>query len=416
MFLWARYVLDNLESSMFFTRDEILRAADSQPPKLREYLHGIYDDQASLIESQYESLSSLAKLFVAWIVYPRQPLTVEELQCALASSTNLGGLEEDNSISIEALVTAYPGWVTVDKHSGLILMTHRSAYIYLRQKVADDWIPEIDSVITKICIAYLSQSSFKNGPCTSDMDFEDLSRSYPFYRYAARHWGHHAAEAAETDLEGIIEFLRQDALVGSAYQAMKIGFSDSREPGYSQKVETNITGLHLGAWFGLDRVVQAMLKAGYDTSTQKDSNGHTPLQWAAAQDQKAVVRLLLNHDNTTPFSLVAAGSLPELQRLLTAGYDPNKRGTHNRTLLHDAVLHGHADMVKTLVENGASIDETDNNDETALHLAIRTRRAKIAETLLEHSASVATITANELRDLFSKDLLDAMLLTQTPSV
>ena len=51
-------------------------------------------------------------------------------------------------------------------------------------------------------------------------------------------------------------------------------------------------GIHLAAWFGLTEIVDWPIKKGH-TLEYKDSNGRTPLSYAAGKGHGAVVRLLL---------------------------------------------------------------------------------------------------------------------------
>jgi ankyrin repeat protein len=53
-----------------------------------------------------------------------------------------------------------------------------------------------------------------------------------------------------------------------------------------------MTGVHLAAYFGLGDIVTGLLKIGYDPDV-KDSDGRTPLSWAAEHGCEAVVKLLL---------------------------------------------------------------------------------------------------------------------------
>jgi hypothetical protein len=108
----------------------------------------------------------------------------------------------------------------------------------------------------------------------------------PLYDYAAQNWGHHAREALVEVTQLILSFLESEAKVTTSTQAMMASdYEYNRKP-------TQMTGVHLAAYFGLAEVTTALLKNGHDPDS-KDSNSRTPLSWAAGNGHEAVVKLLL---------------------------------------------------------------------------------------------------------------------------
>jgi hypothetical protein len=86
-----------------------------------------------------------------------------------------------------------------------------------------------------------------------------------------------------------MNFLESEAKVSGCSQAM---MASGNYSGYSQRVPKQLTSVHLAAYFGLGEVMGVLLKSRYDLDS-KDSNGQTPLSWAAAKGNEAVVKLLL---------------------------------------------------------------------------------------------------------------------------
>ena len=68
---------------------------------------------------------------------------------------------------------------------------------------------------------------------------------------------------------------------------------DYRYSRYSQDFPTGVTGLHLVAAIGLVKIVWLLLEREGVDADSKDSNGRTPLSWAAENGREAVVKLLL---------------------------------------------------------------------------------------------------------------------------
>jgi ankyrin repeat protein len=74
-----------------------------------------------------------------------------------------------------------------------------------------------------------------------------------------------------------------------------------------------MTGLHLAAYFGVEKLVYNFLESGFAVNL-KDSYGRTPLSWTEQNGHMAVVQQLLGRDaevdakdgyGQTPLSLAA---------------------------------------------------------------------------------------------------------------
>jgi ankyrin repeat protein len=99
----------------------------------------------------------------------------------------------------------------------------------------------------------------------------------------------------------------------------------------------------------------------------RDSLGYTPLHWAAAVDNDAEVRLLLD-----------------------AGADPNARDLRGQTPLHIAsmshIRSGDV-MIKTLIARGACVDVADARGVAPLQIARSVGRSDLAQALLAAGAA-----------------------------
>jgi hypothetical protein len=89
----------------------------------------------------------------------------------------------------------------------------------------------------------------------------------------------------------ILDLLESEAKVSASSQAMIASKRYAGHPGYSQEVPKRIRGVHLAAYFGLEKVITTLLKNSYDLYPE-DSHGRTPLSWAAENGHEAVVKLL----------------------------------------------------------------------------------------------------------------------------
>lgn len=117
----------------------------------------------------------------------------------------------------------------------------------------------------------------------------------------------------------------------------------------------------------------------------RDSLGYTLLHWAAAIDDDATVRLLLD-----------------------AGADPNARDIRGQTPLHVAAMsqiRSGGVVMNSLLGRGACVDAVDSSGLTPLQIARRVDRADLAQTLLVAGArepatatDVAAATATATAD------------------
>ena len=134
-----------------------------------------------------------------------------------------------------------------------------------------------------------------------------------------------------------------------------------------------------------------------------DSDGVTPLHWAAWADNLPIADLLIragasvaaaNAFGVTPISIAAEhGNAAIVRRLLDEGADVNSVDGTGDTILMAAVRAGSLDTVRLLVDRGAAVNATEPQlGHTALMWAARTNNAATAKLLLERGASIEART------------------------
>lgn len=310
------------------------------------------------IEDADINTRNFAKRVLAWIVCARRPLTARELRHALAVDKRDRDPKPSRLSPIEVIVSACASLVVADEEGDIVRLVHPTAYDYLSRTVGT-WAPSAHADLATICVTYLSFHAFDRNPCSSDVEFEDRLRRYPFYQYAARNWAHHVRNAL-TLPDGVVDFLKQESQVRAASQAL---FADprSRWPDYSQDIPQKMTGLHLAACGGAALAVAELLQT-VASADLADSYGRTPLSWAAACGYDDVVKLLLNsgkanpswlsHGNRTPLSLAAASGCEGTVKVLLSHHDVNVEAADEmeRVPLAWAARGGHEAVVRLLLE------------------------------------------------------------------
>ncbi|KAH7190174.1 hypothetical protein DER44DRAFT_903943 [Fusarium oxysporum] len=302
-----------------------------------------YDQAMERIADQGHEAETFAKRILAWIIHSKRPLSTLELRHALAVEQSSTTLDADFLLSPKAILSLCAGLVIFDEESSIIRLVHYTTQEYF-QRLQKRWFPDAESDITTTCITYLLFDTFKSGFCPADNEFEQRLRSNPLYDYAARNWGHHAREAstsyhlavesgeARAKVEGlVIAFLESRAKAEASSQAMLVTKLRLLQ-NYSQDVPTNMTGLHLAAYFGLAKATKALLNNGH-RADPTDSTDRTPLSWAAANGHEGAVKLLLEN-----------------------GAQPDLKDKDDQTPLSRAIEGGKTAVVQRLLEKGAKVD------------------------------------------------------------
>ncbi len=118
------------------------------------------------------------------------------------------------------------------------------------------------------------------------------------------------------------------------------------------------------------RLVKAMTDGGHAMDNAKDSNGWTPLHYAASRDNAQFAAMVL-----------------------AAGADVNAKAGGGETPLHIAARTGKAFALQALLLNGADISVQNERGQTALDIAVEFKRADFIQALMMASAQKAAFDA-----------------------
>ncbi|OBT60884.1 hypothetical protein VE03_09675 [Pseudogymnoascus sp. 23342-1-I1] len=351
MFLLAQLHLDSLIGKR---SPKAVRTALKSLPSGSSAYDDAYKDAMVRIEGQLLDQKDLAWQVLSWITCAKEPLTMSELQHALGTELGESSLDEDNLPEIEDMVSVCAGLVTVDEESEIIRLVHYTTQEYF-ERTRETWFPSLETEVTKICVTYLSFSTFESGICQDGESFEERLQSNQLYNYASCNWGHHARESFTPILE-VNNFLQRKAQVQASTQVLLAKKGGGR---YSLTYSREMTGLHLAAYLGVEKGVQHLL--GISILDEKDEYGRTPLSWAAENGHKAIVKLLLV--NNAEVNL--------------------KDTLYCQTPLSWAAEMGQEAVVKLLLVNSAEINSQDNSGRTPLSWAAEMGQEAVFKLLLE---------------------------------
>lgn len=314
------------------------------------------------IQGQIPGQVQMAQKVLSWITCAKQPLTITELQHALAVEVDMPYLDEENLPDPEDIISSCAGLVTVDRQSHIIRWIHYTTQEYFERSWTD-WFPNAHQRAADICIAYLSYSAFETGMCNTYEDYAIRLSDYPLFKYATQFWGVHY-RAQQADEQSCLRLLQTSTKVGACSQGL---VSESRHPSIHQPRSwgsRNMTGLHLAAYFGLDRVAQKLIDEKMPVDAENE-NGETPLSLAARSGHDTVLKILLDQ-----------------------GVQVNIRHRAGKTPLICAIENGHQSVAQLLLEKGAKPNLKDINGQTPLNLAANKGEQLLVEALLEKGAEV----------------------------
>ncbi|KAG6986548.1 hypothetical protein G7Y79_00078g100020 [Physcia stellaris] len=360
MFLLAQLHLAALAAK--HTRKALRLSLQNLPKELdttyKEALQRIYD--------QNREDASLAEQVLMWVSYAASPLTITQLQHAVASLDLETGVDiDDEDLPDEdILISVCAGLVAKDKESNIIRLVHYTTQEYFeRNPIVDRDVAQ--KKVSSACIAYLSQDVFSHGPCENNATLHLRLEKYPFVAYAALNWGKHTRGLPEESCnDKIVQFLQNANLRGSTIQiftsSTKIDRRLYRSPSWSQNYRRDVPMLALAADLGLTKVVRQLLDDHQDHKAS-DSAGETALHWAAA-----------------------AGEMDTVQILLAAGADVHREDIRGESPLVAATRNQHLDIVDALIQHGADLT---TQGSAALTYALSNGDDSMARLLFEKGAA-----------------------------
>ena len=352
------------------------RAVRRALQELPEKLDQMYDEAMHRIASQGRRKTQRAEQVLSWISYAERPLTIRELQHALATEAGDVEIDEEALPDEDLPVFVCGGLVTIDRESDIVRFVHYTADEYFK-RIRGSRFPSAQVKIAMTCLTYLSFEGltsspvypplFKYGPPHSN-DWQVQLHKYPLLQYAASFWGNHAHDTTENTLNlQILQFLQSASNVKLSSRTRR--FHSSAASVYWDAELWHIeTGLQLACHFRLDDIIRLLVSSGTADVNAGDGVCNPPLHIAA------------NH-----------GDVKAIEILIGAGADPNQRGCVGWTALHHAVLRGHANAAKILLPVTQLLSDpwgTVDAAQPLLYLATRYGRLEIAHLLVEANTDV----------------------------
>ncbi|KAI9873954.1 MAG: hypothetical protein M1830_010366, partial [Pleopsidium flavum] len=342
--------------------EAILITMRQHKSSFRLALQNQIEEAMQWIWSQHKDNVELAKRVLAWVSCAQRPLTVLEIEHALAVVPGNTNIDKDGLIDEELLLSVCAGLVVIDKASKVLHFIHRACQEYVERTVPD-WFPTAQLEIGKTCLTYLTCNVFLGEPHGSDQGMESQMQEYPFLRYATEFWGVHVHGEPEMVLKDLVlTFLEQESKSSFAMQLLQS--QELQREMHGQSFPEPVTRLWFAAYFGLEKICRLLL-ANEDDLDAKTRSGETALYRAVVNGHEAVIQLLLEK-----------------------GADVNAKGGTYGSALQTASEHGHEAIVRLLLKKGADVNAQGGFYGNALQTASRCGHEAIVRLLLEHRADV----------------------------
>ncbi|KAI0416777.1 ankyrin [Xylaria grammica] len=330
MFLLAKFHMNALEQQV--TARDLINALETLPSNIND----IYDSVFNRISSQ-RLASTLEKLLII-VATARKLLSTEALSHAITVEDNDDDVDELALPDVRHLASMCAGLIAIDP-SGCVRLAHETIGDYIA-KTGLKQLKSGHAMLAELCLIYLNFSVFSAGACTG-LEREKMIQArqlrYPFFRYAATHWGIHARLAhnhiAPSYKINVLDQLAQKLVFNQKNVAAAVQFMwlDDIEASSGWDAEEDAHGLHLSAYFGLTETVSNLLATGIDADVE-DCLQTTPLMYAAHAGHADIVHLLLH-----------------------SGADPSRICRRERTALHRACERGHTAVVGEIVSSSRNV-------------------------------------------------------------
>lgn len=305
------------------TRGALKHALESLPSGEDAYKPA-YDSILERVTSQQGDFKRLGLECLAWVVFAKRSLTPAELGQALAITSSGDRFDPDFVPNLELLPSICAGLVNINYQSDVVSLVHYTAHEYLVD-IRAKWFPNADFLLADSCLKYLQWESGDFGPSALIKRFQihigdvidperfdrmktqapaRLFEPWPFMRYAAFTWSHHARDVHsdccddEEQIRGLSSRFAEISTTQTACSWMGLEASrllpacEGRNGSLPVAKLVQFTVWHAMAVWDLARVCKILLKMiAYSNSK---FHRRTPLILAAQQGSTATAQTLLD--------------------------------------------------------------------------------------------------------------------------
>lgn len=272
--------------------------------RLPTKLYDAYSIAVNRIQSQSRAAKDVGMGILAWVIHAFRPLTVPELQHALATRDEDTQFDEDGIMAANEFITRTAGLLTIQ--NGKVQCVHHTIEEFLKGPGCQDkaYFQCAEKSIAITCLTYLKFEEFKD---PSD-DLEKRASQFPFLKYAGLHWGYHASKCLEQEpglFGDFSEVFERDGIPLGSLQVIAAKVLQNPRSGRISIWKNNTPKLHMAIACGLDKFTEMIILNGEVDLEETGYKQETALHIAARSSCKRATELLLQHNanvNATNYS------------------------------------------------------------------------------------------------------------------
>ncbi|KAK1499751.1 hypothetical protein CTAM01_06945 [Colletotrichum tamarilloi] len=369
MFLLARLLIDAWSNKL--SPKELKKALKvfGETSEKANIYSAVYNEAMNRIRSQPSEHVELALNVLSWTTGAKRPLTIEELQHALAVEEGETNIDQDNIIPVETMISTTQEYFERKRHQ---------------------FFPDIDSQIAIACTNYLSIKNVYKLP--RDYDFYEYD-SAPFFNYAALYWAEHTRESSIIPTE-VVGFLRnQDARNRSVSVLRRLRWMRSI-PRTSAQVAAYFGILQLFTNYTLPEIdMYSVDESGEEILTSVASMTGTGSALPALMSGAVIAeRHDLNMQEPSiqnPASVdVEENVTAALQLLVEMGADIGAQDHHGKTPVYWAIVSRNIPALHFLLEKNVEAEVESNGGKRPLLQAVAKSSMAVVEVILDHNVDI----------------------------
>ena len=261
-------------------------------------LSDAYTATLTRLKAQKGNKSILGLKVLMWVLYSEQPLKAEELRHALGVELESTDLDHENIPALQTLLASSLGLVTVEASSSTVRFVHFTLQEHL---LSDSTLFHTShSTIAEVCLTYL------NFQCVRDLSpvLDSAPTSMPLLEYASYYWGEHTKKGMTEDVKILALRLLDKFDEHISAQLLSLRYNGDRRyfhpEFYVKEGPIGFTGLHGTAFLGIAEIFPAVLEMKeWDVNAMHNASC-TPLIWAVIRGHEEVVKMLLERGDVIP--------------------------------------------------------------------------------------------------------------------
>jgi hypothetical protein len=288
------------------TKAQIKKALKALPSGLGENLL-LTIERIKSQNPHTKTRANLALTVLMWLARARRPLTVRELQHAVA--TDPEGRKLGDITNSDFFVDCCFGLVVIDE-TLIISLVHFSVSEFLEER-CDELFKSPDLMLATSCLSYMLLFVKSSDYLKSKTNSTETYPNWPFLDYAIRYWGMHAKiDRTQSDFRAVMDSKAQEFC--SSPSALEFWAHTSKDksdgmawgesedwplPFQWEYVTLTLSKIHIAAIYGLTSLVQDEVDNRPTSIGRTDENGATPLMLAAAGGYLDIVELLMSNSH-----------------------------------------------------------------------------------------------------------------------